>query len=196
MIIYNNVSGQIIPDVLTSVVPGFKYKNGVTYYRTDSYTEIKDQPLTFIFKSNDKVFTGKVIKIEDDVIYVYGHGSFELDRVVVVVEVDQPIATNKFDQLQTLWKSGESQISKDVKLINFIRLVDGDLSHIGDALLNGEDVFYGGEDIGSLSYNADSIHYTIKKKQVTLTLDVDLVDELLEILFDDSPLQAQIKEQL
>ena len=125
MIIYNNKTGEIILNVKHT--PNVKL--GIDYYRSQyasykctEHTEIKDQPLTFIFKPNGSKFTGKVVKIEDNVIYIQGHGSFELDKVAVKIK-----DTSKFDQLHELWKSGKSQINKDIKLHNFLRLVDGDL---------------------------------------------------------------------
>ena len=221
--IFNNKTGIIIANVDHSSIIG-AYVNETINYLEEDHTVITAQLLTF-GPLHQYGFQDRITKIENDVVYTLNNGSFHIDDIRVVDHptpyirvVDHPTPllndlkkmhsdltdryTSKFDKLQKLWK-GDSQISKDIKLVNFIRLVDGDLSHIGDALLAGETIMVHGVIGNSMLLGNETTQYRIKKKQVSLTLDADLVDELLNRRVEAGPtfqtfskLNQQIKDQL
>lgn len=50
------------------------------------------------------------------------------------------MSTSKTALILSMIRQSDSQIHPDIKAMDMIRLIDGDLSHIGDALVEGKEV--------------------------------------------------------
>lgn len=81
----------------------------------------------------------------------------------------------KMSAKEKLWKLVEIAEKKDSIINPYIRgkdltrLVDGDLSHIGDGILEGRDVLLDNEEFSSLSFTAEARAYSLVPAQPTST---------------------------
>lgn len=74
----------------------------------------------------------------------------------------------KFAKLVKIALSDNDRISERIEIKDLVRLTDGELSHVGSALINGCEVVQGVGGVPACIYNGDASFYKIKTGTITV----------------------------